>query len=85
MSEINGATCNGRNGRGCGRTERTIKVGSNPFWVAVDQASDTVYIANYNDETVSVINGARCNGRAASGCRRTQPTGSNTAMCQLWI
>ncbi len=79
VSVINGATCNGHTGTGCGRAPRTVKVGSGAWWVAVDQASDTVYVANNNDGTVSVINGARCNARTASGCHRTPTvtTGAN--------
>ena len=74
VSVINGATCNGHTGTGCGRAPRTVRVGSGASWVAVDQASDTVYVANNNDGTVSVINGATCNARITSGCRRTAPT-----------
>ncbi len=74
VSVINGATCNGHTGTGCGRAPRTIKVGSGASWVAVDQATDTVYVANNNDGTVSVINGATCNARVTSGCGRTPPT-----------
>ena len=73
VSVINGATCNGHTGTGCGRAPRTVKVGSGAWWVAVDQASDTVYVANNNDGTVSVINGATCNAQVTSGCRRTPP------------
>jgi DNA-binding beta-propeller fold protein YncE len=64
----------------------TVTVGVAPFGVAVDQASDTVYTANFaneaHDGSVSVIDGARCNGKITSGCRRrprTVPTGTGTA------
>lgn len=74
VSVINGATCNGTAGRGCRRTPRTIGVGVNPFGDTVDQATNTVYVANFNDGTVSVINGARCNAKVSSGCERTPRT-----------
>ena len=74
VSVIDGASCNGSNGSGCGRAPRTITVGSGAFWAAVDQASDTVYVANNNDGTVSVINGARCNASVTTGCGSTPPT-----------
>jgi DNA-binding beta-propeller fold protein YncE len=74
VSVIDGATCNGTNGTGCGQAPRTITVGSGAWWVTVEQASDTVYAANNNDGTVSVINGARCNAAVTSGCSRTPPT-----------
>ena len=38
------------------------------------QASDTVYVANNNDGTVSVINGGLCNAAITSGCGSTSPT-----------
>jgi DNA-binding beta-propeller fold protein YncE len=74
VSVIDGATCNGTNGAGCGRTPVTTTVGSGALWDAVDQASDTVYVANNNDGTVSVINGAGCNARVRSACASTWPT-----------
>jgi DNA-binding beta-propeller fold protein YncE len=74
VSVIDGATCNGTNGSGCGLAPRTVTVGSGAWWVAVDQGSDTVYVANNNDGTVSVLNGARCNAGTAWGCVSTPPT-----------
>ncbi len=71
---IDGATCNATDGTGCGRAPRTITVGSGAWWVAVDQAHDTVYAADNNDGTVSVINGALCNAVVTSGCASTPPT-----------
>jgi DNA-binding beta-propeller fold protein YncE len=74
VSVINGAACNGRTGRGCHRVPPTVKVGSGPFGITVDQAADTVYVPSSNDGTVSVINGARCNARTTAGCHLTPPT-----------
>ena len=82
VSVINGATCNGSTGTGCGQTPATVKVGVNPFWDVVDQATNTVYVANHNDGTVSVINGAACNATVTSGCAHTPPvviTGAGAA------
>ena len=67
VSVIDGATCNGTHGSGCSQAPRTITVGSGAWWVTVDQARDTVYVANNNDGTVSVINGARCNASVTLG------------------
>ena len=83
VSVINGATCNGHTGSGCGQTPATVTVGSGAWWVAVDQASDTVYVANNNDGTVSVINGATCNGTVTSGCHNTPPTATTGANPQF--
>jgi DNA-binding beta-propeller fold protein YncE len=75
---INGATCDAANTTGCGQTPATINAGSNPWGIAVDQATDTIYTANIADGehpgTVSVINGASCNGTNHSGCGQTPAT-----------
>ena len=55
-------------------TAPTVAVGANPVAVAVDYATDTVYVGNGNDGTVSVINGATCNASHVSGCGQTAPT-----------
>jgi DNA-binding beta-propeller fold protein YncE len=72
VSLINGAACNATAGRGCSRAPRRVTVGSGALWDVVDQAADTVYVANYNAGTVSVINGATCNARVSHGCRHTK-------------
>ena len=78
VSVIDGAACNGQTGRGCGRVPATVTVGASPFALAVDQASDTVYVANFVNEfnggSVSVINGAACNAHTTAGCGATPPT-----------
>ena len=81
---INGATCDAANTTGCGQTPATVTlaanppIGSNPFGIAVDQATDTIYTANIADGehpgTVSVINGAICNGHDTIGCDQTPAT-----------
>jgi DNA-binding beta-propeller fold protein YncE len=86
LSVIDGAQCNGSDGRGCDRAPRTIKVGSNPEWDTVDQQTNTVYVANANAGTVSVINGARCNATIGAGCARpatTVATGTGAAFVAI--
>jgi len=74
VSVINGATCNGTNTTGCRQTPPTIEVGNGPDGIAVDQATDTIYVANGADNTVSVIDGATCNATDPSGCDQSPPT-----------
>lgn len=75
---INGATCDATRHSGCGQTPQTITGTPVPWGVAVDEATDTVYVANWENEgapgTVSVINGATCNGSNISGCGQTPQT-----------
>lgn len=79
---IGGPACDAADMAGCGDLPATISVGSdpvfgdaNPFGIAVDEATDTIYTANiFNREgpgTVSVINGATCNSQNTSGCDQT--------------
>ena len=74
MSVINGATCNGTRHTGCSHLAATVTVGSGPFGVAVNDRTHTVYVANnaFGDSpgTVSVIDGATCNGTVTAGCSR---------------
>ena len=71
VSVIDGATCNGTVGSGCAAVPKTVHVGEGPQGLAVDEATDTVYSINSNDNTVSVINGATCNSRTSTGCGHT--------------
>jgi DNA-binding beta-propeller fold protein YncE len=74
VSVINGATCNALISVGCDQTAATVDVGNAPYALAVDRLTDTVYVANLADNTVSVIDGATCNGTHHSGCSQTPPT-----------
>ena len=74
VSVINGATCNGTRHSGCGQIPATVVAGAGAFAVAVNEATDTIYVANRDDGTVSVINGASCNGSNTSGCGQAWPT-----------
>jgi DNA-binding beta-propeller fold protein YncE len=70
---INGATCNGADHTGCGRIAASVTVGTGAFGVAVDDATNSVYVSNngdggYDPGTLSVINSATCNGTDSAGC-----------------
>jgi YVTN family beta-propeller protein len=77
VSVINAATCNARRHSGCGQRPPKVTVGKNPIGVAIDRATDTIYVTNYGNftgNTVSVINGATCNGTRHTGCGRKPAT-----------
>ena len=71
VSVIDGATCNGSDTSGCDAASPTVTVGRNDQWDAVDQETGAVYVSNYDDGTVAVIDGARCNATNTSGCAGT--------------
>ena len=77
VAVINGATCNGTDHSGCGHLAATAKAGLGPTGIAVDDQTHTVYVANNADGdapgTVSVINGATCNGTVTTGCHHRSP------------
>jgi DNA-binding beta-propeller fold protein YncE len=71
VSVIDGARCNGHQIAGCAAPLATLQVGAGPDAVAVDQATDSIYVAiagTGDGSTVSVINGATCNGFRHVGC-----------------
>jgi YVTN family beta-propeller protein len=80
ISVINARTCNAVNFSGCGQAPASIPDPGGPVALAVDQVTNTIYVANIGDnfsgttDTVSVINGATCNGTQHSGCAQTPPT-----------
>jgi DNA-binding beta-propeller fold protein YncE len=74
LSVINGATCNRSITSGCGQLQPTTAVGNVPQQIAVDEMTNTIYVVNQGDGTVSVINGVHCNGADASGCSQSWPT-----------
>jgi DNA-binding beta-propeller fold protein YncE len=74
VSVVNGAVCNAGDTSGCGQTWPTVTVGGNPTALGFDPRTDTVYVANANDDTVSVIDGSTCNGGDTSGCSQAVAT-----------
>jgi DNA-binding beta-propeller fold protein YncE len=74
LSVINGATCNAGTTSSCAQPQPTTGVGNVPQQVAVDEATNTIYVVNQGDATVSVINGAVCNGANSAGCAQVWPT-----------
>jgi DNA-binding beta-propeller fold protein YncE len=68
---INGATCNGTHHTGCGHIPATAGAGFGAVGIAIDPAANMIYVANVEDTSVSVINGATCNGTHHTGCGHT--------------
>jgi DNA-binding beta-propeller fold protein YncE len=71
VSVIDGRRCRSSDVSQCRGPWPTIEVGNLPTSVAVDQATDTVYVTISSRDTVAVFNGSTCNGRVTSGCGQT--------------
>jgi DNA-binding beta-propeller fold protein YncE len=72
VAVVNAATCNAQNTSGCGQPPAVVKVGIGTVILAVSATTDTIYGpasgAQFNGDTVAVINGATCNGTDHTGC-----------------
>jgi DNA-binding beta-propeller fold protein YncE len=71
VSVIDSRRCDARDVSRCKGPWPTIKVGELPSGIAVDEATDTVYVTSVGDDTVSVFNGATCDALNVSGCGQT--------------
>ena len=75
---VDAAACNAVTTRGCAQPAREVKDSQTPAGLDIDLATDTVYAVNNGDsdngDTVSMINGATCNGTNDSGCGRAPAT-----------
>ena len=69
---IDVAACNAVTTNGCTRPVRKISDSQGPAALDIDPVTNTVYAVNNGDsdngDTVSVIDGATCNGTHGSGC-----------------
>jgi DNA-binding beta-propeller fold protein YncE len=74
VTVIDGRRCQAANAARCAGPWPTITVGNLPSTLAVDETTNTVYVTNNRDGTVSVIDGRTCNAEVRSGCGQTPPT-----------
>jgi DNA-binding beta-propeller fold protein YncE len=81
VSVFNGATCNATDSSGCAQTPHSATVGFNATALAVNAATDTIYVTNFDQKntpfggnTVSVIDGTTCNAAATTGCHKPPHT-----------
>ena len=68
VSVIDARHCHAQDVSRCKGPWPTITVGNLPSGIAIDKRTDTVYVTNFDDDTVSVFNGATCNAIVSSGC-----------------
>jgi len=70
---IDGKSCNARHAGGCARPPARVAAGAGARGIALNEKTDTVYVANTAAGTVSVIDGSTCNASVSSGCRQAAP------------
>ncbi len=75
---VDGQSCNGSDLAGCARPPVTVKVGTYPYGLAVDDATHTLYVADNRDGDlpgeVTMVNTSICNGLVTRGCHQGFPT-----------
>jgi len=78
MSIINGLHCNASDVSACNQAWPSVAVGGRPQGLGFDPTRRTIYVANTNDGTVSVISTVHCAGSDTSGCTpvATVPVGA---------
>ena len=78
MSIINGLHCNASDVSACNQAWPSVAVGAGPQGLGFDPTRRTIYVANRNDDTVSVISTVHCAGSDTSGCTpvATVPVGA---------
>ena len=75
VSVVNGANCDASDPSGCAsQTPPRVHVGADPVSTAFDATTDTVFVTNAKDKTVSIIDAAHCNATRLSGCSARPPT-----------
>jgi YVTN family beta-propeller protein len=68
VSVIDGNTCNGSVRSGCSKPPARVAAGAGARGIAINQRTDTIYVANTAAGNVSVIDGRTCNAGVHSGC-----------------
>src|ERR1700742_3503882 len=78
VAVVNAADCNAARTSGCGQTPSVAKVADGTVFLGVSTAADTIYAPgsgmSFSGHTMSVINGATCNGPSHSGCSHLAAT-----------
>jgi YVTN family beta-propeller protein len=68
VSVIDGNTCNGRVHSGCRKAPLRVRAGAGARGIAINEKTDTIYVANTAAGDVSVIDGRTCNAVVHTGC-----------------
>jgi DNA-binding beta-propeller fold protein YncE len=73
LSVINDATCNGTNTSGCSGPFPTVAIGRSPLYALADEATHTIYVADFGGASVAVLHDSTCNASVTTGCKTAAP------------
>lgn len=73
LTVLNGNRCNGQVRTGCTRATPKTRTGVGPSSLALDPSTNTLYVPNQIEGTVSVVDASRCSAARLAGCRQTWP------------
>ena len=73
LSVIDSATCNGTDTTGCTQPHPTATVGNTPLNLAIDTVTDRIYVSDFGNAAVSIVNGSTCNATVTTGCSTPAP------------
>jgi DNA-binding beta-propeller fold protein YncE len=79
LALIDTAKCNASEHSGCNSPPTLVQVPGGPEFLALDSATQTVYLADTTTGTVSVLDARACNARTTKGCSdplATSPAGA---------
>ena len=71
---LDGSKCNATRTDGCTRNAPTTPLGNSPSGLNINPNTQTLYVANQSDDTVSVIDTSACNQHQLAGCNQTWKT-----------
>ena len=74
VTVIDAKACNAGHASGCSHFKTLQVPGGNPDGLAINQATDTIYVATLTSsgpDIISVFNGATCNASQSKGCTQT--------------
>ena len=74
LAVIDGRTCNRVTPSACPAAAISAATGAGPVIPSLDRATRTLYVGNFADGTVSVLDVRTCNGQVTTGCAQTPPT-----------
>ena len=71
---LDGSKCNATTTDGCTKNAPTTSTGNGPSGLDINPNTQTLYVANQSDNTVSIIDTSACNQHQLAGCNQTWQT-----------